>query len=371
MSWGAIMRKGSSLRAKRFALGVSASIAVLAMAAPAYAADLAVAAAPIVDRGEFRAYISGGAFWTGGDPVPYNGGLGAYIAALSGLFGGTPFAAGTIPEANPALGWDGAVGADYRFAGSPWHVNMQARFGQTDNVEDAGFASTFGLAIPDVGGGTSVNITAVAPTVPELKERHWQVDFGAGYDFLRGTQVNFGFRVAELKSDITASSNLLLAGNVGGQGFNASVPLIQTDRRDFLGAGPRIGIEGSIPLFGALSFDYAGDAALLFGNTKYSTGQAIGLAINVPTIFAVGLYGVPLNNVSWSAPTTVYNFDVEGGFAYWFTPYLKLGVSYRLDAFVNALRVAPDDGATDPTIGPGRSMDRFYHGPKATLTARF
>ena len=365
------MRKGSSLRAKRFALGVSASIAVLAMAAPSYAADLAVKAAPIVDRGEFRAYISGGAFWTGGDPVPYNGGLGAYIAALSGLLGGTPFAAGTIPDVNPALGWDGAVGADYRFAGSPWHVNMQARFGQTDNIENAGFVSTFGLAIPNVGGGASVNVTAVAPTTPDLKERHWQVDFGAGYDFLRGTQVNFGFRVAELKSDITATSNLLLAGNVGGQAFNASLPLIQTDRRDFLGAGPRVGIEGSIPLWGALSFDYAGDAALLFGNTKFSTGQALGVAINVPNIFAVGLFGVPLNNVSWSAPTTVYNFDVEGGFGWWFTPYLKLAVSYRLDAFVNALRVAPDDGATDPTIGPGRSMDRFYHGPKATLTARF
>ena len=107
------MRKGSSLRAKRLALGISASIAVLAMAAPSYAADLAVKAAPIVDRGEFRAYISGGAFWTGGDPVPYNGGLGAYIAALSGLLGGTPFAAGTIPDVNPTLGWDGAVGADF------------------------------------------------------------------------------------------------------------------------------------------------------------------------------------------------------------------------------------------------------------------
>jgi hypothetical protein len=368
------MRKGSSLRAKRFALGVSASVAVLAMAAPAYAADLAVAAAPIVDRGEFRAYISGGAFWTGGDPVPYNGGFGAYFAALGPLFGGTPFAAGTTPEATPALGWDGAVGADYRFAGSPWHVNMQARFGQTDNIEDAGFGSTFGLAIPDINPGpvvTAVNVTAVAPTDPSLKETHWQVDFGAGYDFLRGTQVNFGFRVAEIKSDITASTNLLLAGNVDGVGFNASLPLIQADRRSFLGAGPRVGIEGSIPLFGALSFDYAGDAALLFGNTKASTGQALGVGVNVPNIFALGIYGIPLNNVTWSAPTTVYNFDVEGGFGYWFTPYLKLAVSYRVDAFVNALRVAPDDGATDPTIGPGRSMDRFYHGPKATLTARF
>ena len=103
------MRKGSSLRAKRFALGISASIAVLAMAAPSYAADLAVKAAPIVDRGEFRAYISGGAFWTGGDAVPYNEGLGAYIAALVGLFGGavcgrhnsdaTPIWAGTARSA--------------------------------------------------------------------------------------------------------------------------------------------------------------------------------------------------------------------------------------------------------------------------------
>jgi hypothetical protein len=362
------MRKGSSLRAKRFALGISASVAVLAMAVPAYAADLGVVAAPIVDRGEFRAYISGGAFWTGGDPVPYNEGLGAYLAALGGVFGGQ-LSGGASSTTTPDLGWDGAVGADYRFAASPWHVNMQFRYGRTDDADIDGFGgSTFTLFVPNPGGFT---VTANSATQPDLKETHWQADFGAGYDFLRGTQVNFGFRVAELKSDIDATTNLVIVGDPGAGNFTASVPLSQIDRRSFLGAGPRIGLEGSVPFWGALTFDYSGNAALLFGNTKYSTGQVLGFNLNIPTAFAVGLNGVPLNQVSWSAPTTVYNFDVEGGIGWWFTPGLKLAVSYRVDAFVNALRVWPDDGVTNPAIGPGRTMDRFYHGPKATLTARF
>lgn len=357
------MRKDSSLRNRRLALAISASIAVLAFAAPSSAADMAVKAAPIVDRGEFRAFVSGGAFLTGGDEVPYNGGLGAYLAALGGLFGGAGFPGGTIPVVTPDWGWDGAIGADYRFAGSPWHVNMQARFGWVDSTDSSGFASAFQLA---TAGGLVVNATA--PTQPDLKETHWQADFGVGYDIFRGAQVNFGFRVAELKSDITATS--LLAINAPGV-FDASLPLTQTDRRSFFGAGPRVGVEGSIPIFGAWSFDYVGDAALLFGNTKYSTGQALGVGINVPNTFALAISGIPLNQVSWSAPTTVYNFDVEGGLAYWFTPYMKMAVSYRIDAFVNALRIAPDDGAVTTNIGPGRSMDRYYHGPKATLTAKF
>jgi hypothetical protein len=40
-------------------------------------------------------------------------------------------------------------------------------------------------------------------------------------------------------------------------------------------------------------------------------------------------------------------------------------------AFIDPLRVAPDDGATTAIFGPGRSMDRYYHGPKAALVAEF
>jgi hypothetical protein len=52
-----------------FSAGVS--LAILALAGPARGGDLAVKA-PAGDRGEFRGFVEGGAFWTGGDPIPYN-----------------------------------------------------------------------------------------------------------------------------------------------------------------------------------------------------------------------------------------------------------------------------------------------------------
>ena len=67
----------------------------------------------------------------------------------------------------------------------------------------------------------------------------------------------------------------------------------------------------------------------------------------------------------------MWNYDIQAGVGYWITPNWKLAVSYRLDAYLDVLRVAPDDGATNSSIGPGRSMDRYYHGPKASLAARF
>ena len=68
-----------------------------------------------------------------------------------------------------------------------------------------------------------------------------------------------------------------------------------------------------------------------------------------------------LSNTTWSSSTTVFNFDVQGGFSWWFSPTSKLGLSYRLDAFVDTLRAAPDGG----------HLSRYYHGPKLTLTSRF
>jgi hypothetical protein len=233
-----------------------------------------------------------------------------------------------------------------------------------DENSDPAFASSFVLAIP----GAGVSVLAVAGTQANLRESHWQADFGMGYDFMRGAQINFGFRVAEIRSDIDALTSLPIT--VGGVGTVAELSLLQTDRRSFFGAGPRVGVEGSVPILGPWSFDYSGNAAVLFGNTKFSTGQVLGININVPG-FALGINGIPLNQVSWPSPTTVYNFDIQGGVAYWFTPNMKLVLSYRLDAFIDALRIAPDDGATNPAIGPGRSMDRFYHGPKAALAAKF
>jgi hypothetical protein len=74
---------------------------------------------------------------------------------------------------------------------------------------------------------------------------------------------------------------------------------------------------------------------------------------------------VATNNLYWSKPIYVWNIDLQAGLGYWLTSYAKLSLSYRIDAFLDALRMTPDD-----TL-PAQSVDRYYHGPKVTLTGRF
>jgi hypothetical protein len=227
-----------------------------------------------------------------------------------------------------------------------------------------------------------------------------------GYDLFRGAQLNFGFRVAEAVATTTvitaASATLAQSGlsdvtltfpelevaifSTGSAGVSATASDLTTERRSFFGAGPRAGLEGSVPLIGPWSFDYSGNAALLFGNTKISSGsnssstntfsQTIFTAVNGVTALdqtfrgSFSQTGILNGQQTWSAPIVVYNFDIQAGIAFWFTPNIKLAVSYRLDAFLDVLRAFPDDGVTRTDTGPGRSIDRFYHGPKLTLTGR-
>src|SRR5437868_894109 len=109
------MSTRSILSGKRFLLSACVSAAAIIAATPSRAADINWTKGAIADRGEFRAFVEGGVFWTGGDPVPFAGGFTPFINALTGV--PTPFVAGSIPVARPRLGIDGAIGADYRFAG--------------------------------------------------------------------------------------------------------------------------------------------------------------------------------------------------------------------------------------------------------------
>jgi len=79
----------------------------------AYAAALPVKALPPEAPGQLRAWIEGGAIWSGGDPV-----FNTYIDNnnVSGVF-----------DLTPKAGWETAIGFDHRFAGSPWHINGQFR----------------------------------------------------------------------------------------------------------------------------------------------------------------------------------------------------------------------------------------------------
>jgi hypothetical protein len=52
------------------------------------------------------------------------------------------------------------------------------------------------------------------------------------------------------------------------------------------------------------------------------------------------------------------------GVSYWFTQNVKLGVSYRLDAFIN---VQNQDTSSVTNLTP----DRYTHGPRVAVTGRF
>jgi hypothetical protein len=207
-----------------------------------------------------------------------------------------------------------------------------------------------------------------------------------GYDYIpRLVQINFGVRVAEVRATTTATTNTSATATRVFQ-LNVADPLSLTDtaisvatgsdvtsvRRSFLGAGPRVGLEGSVPLGGMWAFDYSGNAAVLFGDTKITSESSSGASLRqtltttaggavLATQTSTSSQPGPASSTNWSSSITVFNFDVQGGLAWWFTPNTKLAVSYRLDAFIDPLRAAPDGG----------SLSRYYHGPKLTLTGRF
>ena len=177
-------------------LRIGVSLAAIALAAPALAADKVVRApVPAADRGEFRAFVEGGAFWTAGNAIPYTAPGFEIFGATSILplaNGGNGASLGGNASLRPRVGWDAAVGFDYRFAGTPWHVNMQARGGEARGsaATSASFSQT-SLQIedccnPPIGIFTSDSRSTrgISNTSAELKESHWQADFGMGYDFV-------------------------------------------------------------------------------------------------------------------------------------------------------------------------------------------
>ena len=94
-------------------LRVGVSLAAIALAAPALAADKVVRApVPAADRGEFRAFVEGGAFWTAGNAIPYTA-PGFEIFGPTSILplanGGNGASLGGNASLRPRVGWDAAV----------------------------------------------------------------------------------------------------------------------------------------------------------------------------------------------------------------------------------------------------------------------
>jgi len=323
----------------------------------AYAAGMPLKAPLIVERGRFQAFVEGGAFWTGGDPV-----LTTFDTAAS------DFLLGPRGQFNllPRPGWDGAVGFDYKFAASPWHVSGQFRLGQANASDSA--TSAIGPVLFNLLAPFIFVVNANGQAAATLKETHWLADFAVGHDLTTGPdamQVKVGVRVAELSSKFRLTDSV----HATFKEFPTSLNLFfiddtqssdSTRNATFRGAGPRIGIEGAAPLAAGWQFDYQAGVAALFGIRTFDS------AVSSLEIVNSNLPGLPngphgsLFTFLQQKSATVANVDMQVGLAYWVNPAFKLSASYRLDAYFAALM----DGNLN-------TMYRYFHGPRVAGTVSF
>ncbi len=366
-----------------------------------YAADLPVAykAPPPVVPGRLTFWGEGGAIWTGGDRLARSFSLNDFTSV------GFDHNTGTIPgifNLDPKVGWTGATGFDYKFANSPWHVNGQFRYGQGGNIS-ASASSAGGLdpslinvqrefcfspiadrlfpndntTVTACGGSQSRSVT--------YKETHWLSDLALGYDIVSGpsyVQVKGGLRIEEFVATRTTTATQTNFVN-----FSPATPITEfsgtnptfaalsitrsgsfTDRNNFLGTGPLIGLEGSVRFLGAWSFDYKGDLAVLFG-TQSEFETNISRTTTTPALLGQTNSNFSGNFVNAGPDgqrfVTMLSPDIQVGVSYWFSPNWKVGVSYRIDALIAVKNQKSADA--NQLVLP----QRYWHGPLVGFTGAF
>jgi hypothetical protein len=357
----------------------------------AYAADLPAAykARPPEQPGQLRFWVEGGAIWTGGDPVSEAFSLTDFTTtsgSILKLIGRNTSIPG-IFDLSPKIGWEAATGFDYKFAGSPWHVSGQFRYGEGGKT--SGSASSAGTLDPillqmsegNCSGFLGASVCGGSETFSaSYRETHWLADLALGYDIAghgpSAMQVKGGLRISEFVARTNTSDQFSSFANFTPPFTFRGIPISQItytnltteDIRDsFLGAGPLIGLEGSVPFAGAWSFDYKGDLAVLFGTQKsVETDKTI--ATTTPAFLALSNMAPGYNSIYTDTEArfaTMLSGDIQAGVSYWFTRNLKLGLSYRIDTLiaVQNTKSANAEGLLIP--------QRYWHGPRVTLTGQF
>lgn len=396
-----LLRENKTLRATNESLKTSvaptaprAPVSASVAAAPtkpsvfdAMAADLPVAykARPLDTPGQFQVWVEGGAIWSGGDPVTQTGTLVNFGGiGLPGFGGNTPYNFDLMPK----LGWEAATGFDYRVANSPWHVSGQFRYGQSGKA--SGSASSGGAVDPTLlallglfPAGTSVS--GSDQLSDSYKEKRWLADLAVGRDIAgsgrNALQLKGGMRIAEFADQFDSSETNNATFNFGapfvlGGGLPAVSSISNTTntatstRARFLGAGPMVGLQGSVPFAGNWSFDYLGDAAILFGTQQSTSTTLTTVAISPAFLGALGGgigFGGGFPGIATATSQQfayVFSGDIQAGVSYWVTPNLKVGASYRLDALINV-------GNETSIAANGITPSRYTHGPRVTVTGQF
>jgi hypothetical protein len=281
----------------------------------------------------------------------------------------------------PNVGWEIAVGADYRLPSDPsWHLSFDFRYGQS-KAKKKSFSNHFDTCCYPFVSTTNQSLFTE-------HEDHIVADFMIGRDFGFGrllglNQVKFGIRVADLRArQNVQAQHAFQSGNSSSTNFVSAAALNINARSEFLGIGPRIAAEGFMPLGGPWGIDWAGGLAVLFGKQKFdasfngvfashesSAGNAFTFAGNLCTgnVTAGGFSGnVGPILLGCTSNKAVFNADVSAALSYAFTPRGKISAGLRFDGYWGALRTLNADFS-----GGFHNEDRFYWGPFVRLTGQF
>lgn len=323
-----------------------------AAAAPAY-----MKAGGPAERGQLRFWTEGGAIWSGGDPID-SFFFRSQITPLGALDQRDLFFP-LIPE----VGWEAATGFDYRFAGSPWHASGQFRYGEARASETSSSATSYGIS---AGGGPLQTVNFADSERVAHKETHWLADIALGRDVIGSgsdaMQFKFGARIVELRA--TTASHTAASESSSGIFFISGDTNVSQEAK-FLGAGPRFGVEGAVPMPGGWTFDYLGDVAALFGTQTFQRITSFDNEVVIPNPGGLSLAPPDVDTAQKFA--TVLNADIEVGVSYWMSQNMKASLSYRLDAYFNAY--AGLDARNDPKNL--QQLNRYTHGPRLAVSAQF
>jgi hypothetical protein len=323
----------------RIALLAGASVLALVAAAPnAGAADMS---APMAKKAPPPAAIvkERWSWWIEGGAVDPSGDSFNFGPRLSSI--------------KPKWGWEGAAGFDWMPGWGPWHVSGQFRYGSAQKTQ--GFNS-FGAGFEHIVLPVGTTFVGTITNNEKIRDEHWVVDFAIGRDFGLGNanaQWKLGLRVVDLRARLTAGG---ITNTTGASVRNITFNTQQN--ATFVGAGPRLGVEGSTPLAAGWSFDWLAGAAVLIGERH--TSQTNLAAFPASLGGAVLLTGQATENTA-----AVFNVDAQAGLSYWLNPNLKITASYRVDAYFNALKTIKAGTANNSFV----DVDQIFNGPMLRLTS--
>ena len=327
--------------------GVSAIAIAIAQPISAQAGDLP-RKAPVYKAPSALVPVNRWTFWIEGGP--------------QAVAGGDPSIAGLTPAFVPAKrtwGWDVAGAVDYRIDAT-WHVSADFRYrvnkSRTTTSTQGALTSFspfpgFPLTIPYVGGNSA-----------NRKELNWVADFMVGRDLGIGSgtsQLKAGLRVARISG--TTNGAAILSSTAG---YQIRESYQQTSK--FTGFGPRLAVEGDVPLYDRWSLDYMAGAAVLFGKRDINqTGTSAEFsAAGAPVAFAYVCLSGCVATLSTSSNKAIFNTDAMLGLAYAITPNAKISLNYHIDYYADAMR-------TVDSAGNVSDADRLYHGASLRLTLNY